>query len=1063
MKRISALLMLTVLMLSAFSFSVYADDNATGGDGNTSWAASGYAWYNPYQYLYKVTIFVGKSDTATKQSSLTGSFYRIGTVIMKSTGWSVDSSVMFGSATKVDYYGGTAMTRLTSPHIISDANCPAVPIACGGDIDTVKAYFGSTGTLNTVLNAIATKSGTTAYGLLSGKSFTISGETKSGWPSSYLLPNGTSNRVPWVIIYEPMVVMHLKDQVSQVAFTATEFAISAKNGWYDWHLSGGSGQNVYILPYCHLPTSIQLEESWFGYPVFPTRSDSYVWSYDEIVKGGGWGMRWLPKAVTEPTLDYSVEFGEYTASPKVDESTSFKIEWTNFGDKQGTVLCELYDGSSLVWSSEKTINSKIVLITTMSLTFHDNRTHTLTAKINWSNRTKESNPNNNSASISMTPVGTPKSTVDYSVVIDSVPTPKPNTTENIRITWKNKTTNAGEALCEIYVDSVCVFTDTKSFSAGLSITADYNIYFAGTKNHSVEARINWSNRSKEVEPNDNSSKKTVLTDYDKTYDFSVTNLTVTPATVYQNNTVTVTFKTNNLNKDLSYTGISVEVLLDSTVLKSTTTSFAANGTNTHTYTFTLANEGTKTFTARVNWANRSKESNSTNNSAEKSVTVKRYYDFSVSNLEIEPDTVFDNETVTVTFRTDNNDKYNAYTNIPVQVLYRGWVVYTGYFDYAKNAGKEHTVTINVGSNLGQNEIKARVNWQDRTNEVITTNNVTAAKYVTVNENKDLTLEIIEPNSDYREGVTVMTSCRIYNKSLSHVVPSSDCAVAFKVYYRNGTDVVTVTEQRWEQAVIPSKDSNLVYFKWTVPDGTAGKNMCIFAFVNADRTVEEIRDDNNGEVMMKTVAKYPDSQTPNTRFEYKKPNGYTVPAVPSVTTGAVTWDVWEYTTTFVKKTYGVSLSASQPRITPDADSPSRSGSRTSWTMRSGYGVTMSYVPAFSPVSGSTYASSDMYTDVQTVVALFPEFSYSSANWKCRVLEKTGYAEWKFIENTNADGNERLHFTPIWFPDGDYVVSVVAYDLWTPAGMITGTRNSYPVTISQSAYDDWYVASHYKSED
>ena len=78
-------------------------------------------------------------------------------------------------------------------------------IACGGDIDTVKAYFGSTGTLNTVLNAIASKNGTTAYGLLSGKSFTIGGETKSGWSSSYLLPNGTSNRVPWVIIYEPML------------------------------------------------------------------------------------------------------------------------------------------------------------------------------------------------------------------------------------------------------------------------------------------------------------------------------------------------------------------------------------------------------------------------------------------------------------------------------------------------------------------------------------------------------------------------------------------------------------------------------------------------------------------------------------------------------------------------------------------------------------------------------------------------------------------------------------------------------------------------------------------
>ena len=85
MKRILSILLLTAVLLSAFSIPVCAtgDDNATGGDGNVNDAAKGYAFYNSYQYLWKVTLFVGKSDQASKQGNLTQDFHRIGTVIMK--------------------------------------------------------------------------------------------------------------------------------------------------------------------------------------------------------------------------------------------------------------------------------------------------------------------------------------------------------------------------------------------------------------------------------------------------------------------------------------------------------------------------------------------------------------------------------------------------------------------------------------------------------------------------------------------------------------------------------------------------------------------------------------------------------------------------------------------------------------------------------------------------------------------------------------------------------------------------------------------------------------------
>ena len=57
MKRITVIMLLAVMLLSAFSIPAFAgDDNATGGDGSTHPAAEGFGWYNSYQYLYKVTL-----------------------------------------------------------------------------------------------------------------------------------------------------------------------------------------------------------------------------------------------------------------------------------------------------------------------------------------------------------------------------------------------------------------------------------------------------------------------------------------------------------------------------------------------------------------------------------------------------------------------------------------------------------------------------------------------------------------------------------------------------------------------------------------------------------------------------------------------------------------------------------------------------------------------------------------------------------------------------------------------------------------------------------------------
>jgi len=1064
LKKLIAIILLLATLLTAFSITAFADDNATGGDGDTQGAASGYGWYNTYQFLWKVSLYVGKSDQASKSSNLSSDFYDLGTVIIKRTGWTVGSSVQFGSGTKVDYYSGAGMSSYTGATVISEASCPAVPIACDGNIETVKSYFGSTGTMSLILNGIASQSGTSAYGLVSGKTFTIGGQTKSGWQESYIMPNGTSNRIPWVIIYEPMVIMNCKDKVTKVAFTATEFAISEKNGWFDWHYSGGTGQAVSKLTHQHLPTSVQLEESWFGYPVYGVTNDSQSWSNDDIIKGGGWGMRWLPVSVYEPTytpeIDYGVTFGSVDSSPAANSYGNVTVNWRNYKSQSGTVLCELYKGSSLVWSGYKSFSGNQTITQSYSVYYSGTSSQTLTAKINYADRYSETDPNDNIATRTITPTGggtiAPSGT-DYGCGFGFAPTVEANTYGSVTVTWRNWTNAAGSVLCELYKDGSVIWSGYKYFTGNAMITESYNVYFGGTATANLTARINYANRYSETDPNDNIDTMSVTPAQttDMTYDFSVSNLVVSPSSLYQGNYCTVSFRSDNWNRDLAFYSVPVEVLVGGTVVKTEYVSFSAYGMNYHTYSIYMGDYGNQTVTARINWNSRYYESNAYNNSIATSVNVQKYYEFSVSNLSVTPSTVYENDSVTITFRTDNWDRYNAYYSVPVEVLYNGTVVSTEYVNYPAYGGKNHTVTLNVGSTVETNPITVRVNWQNHYSEVNPNNNQTATAYVTVKPKIDLTIQPISPNSDYRAGMTVITSYRIYNNCRHNIIPSHNNTVSFEVYYYNGSSKVTVTNQAWSQAVVPGWGSNLVYFKWTVPQAAVGKTVYCVAKVNSTLSVDEYNITNNTATLTRTVASVPTSQTLDTHYEKQKPSGYTIPSTPQTQNGTATWSMWEYVYgSFVQRNYGIAISTANPSVTPDSDSPSKQYSGGVWKMRSGYGITMSYNPYLTSVSGYTIPSSSAYTAVQRASASFPEFRYSSSVNQYRTLEKSG-SGFCFIQNSDADGNERLHFTPLWYPNGSYTVSVTATDCWTPAGMIQTIRNSNAVTIVDAAYDDWYI--------
>jgi hypothetical protein len=305
----------------------------------------------------------------------------------------------------------------------------------------------------------------------------------------------------------------------------------------------------------------------------------------------------------------------------------------------------------------------------------------------------------------------------------------------------------------------------------------------------------------------------------------------------------------------------------------------------------------------------------------------------------------------------------------------------------------------------------------------------------------LSLEAVTPNAAYRESTDVITSFNLVNKGEGACVPADNVSVAFKVY-KDSAVIKTVTQNG---VVVPGNEKNLLYFKWTVPSGLGSARIYVSA---------EIVENGESYGLIKNeyaTCRYDVYSTPDTQYEPSGPDGFTVPNVPDANSGTAKWSVWTYeNNAFTKVSYGMAISNAAASITPD-ESANAEQQNGVWIMKSGYGYGVTLNNGVRTLSGYTAAPAAAYTGAQYALALFPEFGYAETNGSCRTLELVS-GKWCFREN---DDYGRVHFTPLWFPDGPYTATVLQSDCWTPAGMITRRSVTNTITISGSAYDDWYI--------
>ena len=92
---------------------------------------------------------------------------------------------------------------------------------------------------------------------------------------------------------------------------------------------------------------------------------------------------------------------------------------------------------------------------------------------------------------------------------------------------------------------------------------------------------------------------------------------------------------DNWDRNLPYANVPVEVLLNGTVIYSTTVNFSAYGVQNIVFTLNVgASLGTQTLVARVNWADHESETRTGNNSVSTTFTVKKVVETSTSTVSV---------------------------------------------------------------------------------------------------------------------------------------------------------------------------------------------------------------------------------------------------------------------------------------------------------------------------------------------------------------------------------------------------------------------------------------------
>lgn len=321
-----------------------------------------------------------------------------------------------------------------------------------------------------------------------------------------------------------------------------------------------------------------------------------------------------------------------------------------------------------------------------------------------------------------------------------------------------------------------------------------------------------------------------------------------------------------------------------------------------------------------------------------------------------------------------------------------------------------------------------------------------------NRTADVSITANPINGTVYRGSQIMVAATVHNDSVLSFKNTNPLSVTLTARKDGSTVISTQTKT----VICPANESNLVWFPVDIPSSGYSAGNVQFTFsVSVPSGYVDPNMTNNTSSKTVTASVLPQRQVPDPDFQLEAPSSFTYSKYQNNTANTRTWSVWEWNGSFVKRTYDASLTT-KAALSPDATAGWSKYNNTNqlWTTRSGYGFNTAVTVSLSGVP------TDMFAGHAKVNAYYPEFGYTSAQDKSSMLrmesENTGgyTAEFTFASNTDTISKNKMHVTPVWFPDGAYSVKYEVYDVWTPSGVLTAGTYAI-INIEGSMYDDYYT--------
>lgn len=528
-------------------------------------------------------------------------------------------------------------------------------------------------------------------------------------------------------------------------------------------------------------------------------------------------------------------------------------------------------------------------------------------------------------------------------------------------------------------------------------------------------------------------------------DLTVSSLTTNKSSYEAGETITVTARIMNQG-----TGSvsSAEVTLSSTYITSitkTTGYIAAGGTATVTFTFTaptLTNDTTVSLTATADPNNKITELNESNNSRCASIMViGSLPDLTVSSITTDKAAYEAGDTVTVTVTASNiGDRTVSSAVVRLDISGVGTLSKTVSALAAGGGSGTLTFTFTAPTSLTEQTVTltATIDPDNVIKESNEGNNSKTATLGVKAVRPDLTVTDTTA-TDWYAGKEVTVSATVNNLT-AQPVPSVQIRMTI------GNTILT------ETICVPGSGSNLAVFRFTVPE--AGDYTVSFK-ADPDNAIDETLENNNTLSRGISVADLPSSVAldPDDTAMEQRYTAYRLSSLPAPTSSAYhTWqEVRLISGSYVIKTYYARLTTTF-QILPDsriayADRPRQ--------MESGFGFSVSCTTTLT----TNYDHPEKLVGAQMVWVRYPESAYGRLsawqNVRDSLEVKTGEAgdmtvTWQLAVNPYSTTGSRLHYIPLWYPDGEYVAWVQAFYAWSPVGQMYEHKTD-ALTILDDMYD------------